>query len=409
MLRELYRNPYTRWGSVFLILIVANIVNHIYWNWGLITVKVNDVPLAKVVKSIEWQGWVKICTNVPLDTKISMYVDHVPLAEAMETLSVNISVPPPDPSTTGGAGQGPGGSGLARGAPGAGPGNPPGGTSPDGQGRGGRGGGGFERSAQWNLAFFVAPTSAQVKAEISDFQNGLSSDDTKVFNFPTPLQMAGTGDEMSAADPRQQSWPGVQALPAPPAPAPPAENSQTTSAPPASGTPDPASDGPPTVQTYLQDLAQAANIWILAPSAWTPQVSQPPPANSSIISAVKSLIGSAHGAVTEVIVLRLGRGGRGGGGRGGFANMESMAVRMDNAINGLPEDERAPARDQLNQQVAFFKSVQAAPPDQQRQMIRDFMREHAGNMDNNWRRSPAQRAKRYARVVSNRETAQGKK
>src|ERR1700677_2734705 len=87
-------NRYVRWGGIIGLLILANIVNYLYWHWGLITVKVTGVPLSKVIRSIEWQGWVKIYTNLPPDTKVSMYVDHVPLAEAMETLAANVGGPP---------------------------------------------------------------------------------------------------------------------------------------------------------------------------------------------------------------------------------------------------------------------------------------------------------------------------
>ena len=92
MLQLLRENRYAKWGLVLLILIIANIVSSIYSNWGLITVKVTDAPLSKVIRSIEWQGWVKIYTNLPPDTQVSMFVDHVPLAEAMETLRVAVLV-----------------------------------------------------------------------------------------------------------------------------------------------------------------------------------------------------------------------------------------------------------------------------------------------------------------------------
>ena len=84
-----------KWVRLLALLIVANIGYYLYLNWGLVTVKVKDAPLKYVIKSIEWQGWVKIYTNLPLDTKVTMYVDHAPLAEAMETLAVNVDVPPP--------------------------------------------------------------------------------------------------------------------------------------------------------------------------------------------------------------------------------------------------------------------------------------------------------------------------
>ena len=61
--------------------------------------KVKDAPLAQVLKSIEWQGWVKIYSNLPKDTKVTMYVDRVPLSEAMETLAANVVLPPSDNNT----------------------------------------------------------------------------------------------------------------------------------------------------------------------------------------------------------------------------------------------------------------------------------------------------------------------
>src|SRR5580698_618535 len=91
------RNRYTVVGGIIAFLILANIINYIYWNWGLITVKVADAPLNKVIKSIEWQGWVTIYTNLPPDAKVTMYVDHVPLAEAMETLASSVGGRPERP------------------------------------------------------------------------------------------------------------------------------------------------------------------------------------------------------------------------------------------------------------------------------------------------------------------------
>ena len=63
---------YSKWKWIFGLLIIANIVNYLYSNWGLVTVKVNDAPLSKVIRSIEWQGWVKIYTNLPPDTIVTM-------------------------------------------------------------------------------------------------------------------------------------------------------------------------------------------------------------------------------------------------------------------------------------------------------------------------------------------------
>jgi len=446
----MFRNRYVLMATVLVVLIIGNIIVQIYNGWGLITVKVTDAPLSKVLKSIEWQGWVKIYSNVPPDTKVSMFVDHVPLAEAMETLAANVSVPvPDDQGAPGGGGPGgpppaaPGGNAQAggtppapasTGAPAGGPGNGGGGFGGGGGGRrqGGGGGGGFgggadgggggprERGATWNLAFFVAPTSAAVKEEINDFVADNVSDDNTIFNYATPLGMVSTDDDVPASDPRLQTWPGMSpALTAPPPAFPQRNGGNANGGPggPAGGPPpatDPAAtpaaadDGPPTVQTYLRAFARASNIWILAPTSWAPEVSTPPAASSSISSAIRHLVNSAHGAVTEVIVLRVGRGGRGGRG-GGFADMDATEIRIDNDINGLPIEYQAPMRDQLQQSVKQLKDIQLAPDDQKPQLFRAFFQAHRGNGNNGWRMSPEKRAQRYARLVSNRETAQGKK
>ena len=397
-------NRTIKWGVIAIVfLILANVVCHLYWNWGLITVKVQDAPLSKVIKSIEWQGWVKIYTNLPPDAKVTMYVDHVPLAEAMESLAANVDGRPPGadrprdggPGGNASAGAPPAGGPGAGGPPGDGPGGPGGGRP----GRGGFGGGG----AQWNLAFFVAPTAAQVKAEIQAFQSGNTDDDTKVYTYPTPYQFLASDTDMPAADPRVQTWPGYKAPDPAANPPPPATDGQAAPA-------TPVPDGLPTLQTYLQAFAESSNIWIMAPGSWAPTVSNPPPPNSSIIRAIKNFVSNSHGAVTEAIVLRAGRGARGGGNRGGGfgGDMEAMTDRMRNAINGLPEDARAGALDQLNQEMQFFQTVQAAPPDQRPQMIRDHMMAKMANDPRFARFSPEKRAQRYARAVANREAAKSK-
>ncbi len=408
------RNRYVLWGGIICILIVANIINYLYWNWGLITVKVTDVPLSKVIKSIEWQGWVKIYTNLPLDTKVTMQVDHVPLAEAMETLSANVDAPRADRGDRRPAPDQPRPDNNATAS-----GNPPSGGAPGadgdrrngnrgqggpGGGRGGFGGGGFGGGGgvQWNLAFFVAPTAARVKDEIRSFQEGATDNDLLVYNYPTPLMIVATDSDVPASDPRSQSWPGYKPPIVPP-PAPVADGQAPS---------EPSAPATPTVQTYLKAFAQSSNIWIMAPSSWSPEVVKAPEPNSSIITAVKSFVSNYRGSVTQAIILRAGRGGGRRAGGGGDYDTDAMTDRVRNAINGLPDPEdRANAMAQLDQEVKFYKDMQSAPPEQRGQLMRNHtMSKMAANaqarMD---RMSPAKRAARYARAVSNRQTAQGKK
>jgi hypothetical protein len=419
-----------KWLWILAALIVANAGYYLYSNWGLVTLKVHDAPLKEVIGSLEWQGWVKIYTNLPLDTKVSMYCDHVPLAEAMETLAANVDAPPPSdgddnprPRRNGfGLGASAGGSTNAasatapadastngastNGAPIAAGGPPPGGN-PGAPGAGRPpGGGGFGRGAQWNLAFFTGPSSSQVKQEIREFESSDPDEDNKVYTYNTQSQIFSTDTTTVAPDPAQQAWPGYK--PPPPDPNAPASangangsaNTNTASAQPTpANQPDP--NAPPTVHTYLQALAAAANIWIMAPGSWTPQVDAPP-ANSSIIGAVKQLIGSSHGVVVEALVLRAGRGGAPGNTNRNDDNWED---RMMNAINGLPADQRPDAIEQLHKEADFRKSVQTLPPDQRRQKMFEHFAERMIYGERLARLSPEKRAKAYQRMIQIRQAA----
>jgi len=420
-------NRYTLSGGLIAVLVLANIISYFCSGWGLITVKVKDVPLRQVIKNIEWQGWVTIYTNIDPNTKVTMWCDHVPLAEAMDTLSANIGGGP-----RGGEGSradAPGGgtpSGNAGGsdnaqAPSGNQGALAGGTSPGAPGGNGpgdgrpRGRGGFGRGAQWGLAFFVAPTSGDAKTEIRSFQEGGTDDNAKIFHYPTPIQMLASDDDFPSADPRLQAWPGMKATPpAAPAPAPdpnaaPADNANVAAPEPASTAP---AIDPNSLQAYLDALARGADIWIMAPAQWNPNVSNPPAANSTITGAVQNLVSNARGSVIPAIVLRSGRGGGGGGGgRRGFAGGDdtgwsAMEDRMRNAINGLPQDARDQALNQLNAESQFHQQLMTAPQDQRGQLMRQHMLEKMadGNMKHS---TPEKRAQRYQRAVANRTAAKG--
>jgi len=429
-------NNTTKWVGLLVLLLVANIAYYFYNNWGLVTVKVNDQPLGKIISSIEWQGWVKIYTNLPLDSKVTMYVDHVPLAEAMETLAANVDVPPPpsdgtdngpgpNPSATPGnpgnqpgigAGGPPGGGGFggpAAGGPGGGgggPGGPPGGRG--GGFGGGLGGGG---RAQWNLAFFVAPNAALAKQEIREFQTGDPDADAKIYTYGTQIQMIADDNIPDTPDPWAQSWSGVKpvdpsasAAPAPSAatPAAPVDAQAGAATPTATGN-DP-TDPPavPTLQTYLQDFAQSANIWIMAPGSWAPEISSAPPPNSSIIRALENFVSGSHGVVIQALILRAGRGGGGGRDIGGD---DSWADRMRNSINGLPPEERPEALDQLNQEIQFRKDVRTLPPDQRRQKMMQHFLERMVYGERLDRLSPVKRAQVFKRMITMRAAAKAQK
>ena len=381
-------NKTTVAGALVVILLVANIINYFCSGWGLITVKVKDAPLGQVIKSIERQGWVTIYSNIDPQSKVTMYCDHVTLPEAMETLSVNVEEAPPADAGGNGGGGGYGGNG----------------------GRGGRGGGlgGGGGGAQWSLAFFIAPTSEQVKAEVRSFTEGADRNDDSLqsYNFPTPLNMI-SDESTPVADPRLQIWPGVKTAPAPP------PNADGTPATGPDGQPLQAEESPTTVQGYLRSFAEGAAVWIIAPASWDPPVATAPPPDSSISAAIRHFVSRANGSVTEAIILR-GREQRTAGGdrpRGGFRaglDLGMMEDRVDNAINGLPKEAQPAARAKLADEKQTQKEMATLPPDERRRKMFSHFMELRMNGDNNWRRSPEKRAQMYSRLVSNRISATGK-
>ncbi len=371
-------------GGIIVLLLIANILNYFWSNWGLITIHAKDEPLGKVIKSIEWQGWVTIYSNIDPNEKITMDCDRVSLPEAMEDLSVNVD------DTTGASATA---------------------STETNSGGGGRGGGFRGGGAQWHLGFFVAPTSADVKQEIRTFTEGAdNTGDSRVYNFSTPLNMLGDEDTVPVSDPRQQIWPGLKMPPAPPAPPVDATAAASGTAPAAA----PAAEEPPTTaQGYLRAFARQADIWIMAPSNWDPPVQNPPPPSSSIISAIRHFVSSEHGSVREAIILR-GRPPRVAGDRphggyhGGGLDMSMMEDRVDNAINGLPPEARPAARERLAAEKQFQVETAALPPEQRMERMRNHMMERLMEGNNNWRRSPAKRAQMYAHVVQARTAATGK-
>ncbi len=71
-------------GLVILLGLVS-----LFWPDGLISLDFKEAPVSKVIASIERQGHVRVATNVPPETPVTMQM-KVPLMEALETLSVRL-------------------------------------------------------------------------------------------------------------------------------------------------------------------------------------------------------------------------------------------------------------------------------------------------------------------------------
>ena len=74
-------------GALALLLLVAIVARWIS-GWGLVTVHVTNVPLGTVIASIARQAGVRVETSLDLTKPVSLDVDHVPVAEALSSLSI---------------------------------------------------------------------------------------------------------------------------------------------------------------------------------------------------------------------------------------------------------------------------------------------------------------------------------
>jgi len=73
-------------GGIFILLGAIFLWQWIS-GWGLVTLNVRNAPLGKVLSKIEWQGGVKIATNAPLDTPVTIKVHRVTPYAALDKLS----------------------------------------------------------------------------------------------------------------------------------------------------------------------------------------------------------------------------------------------------------------------------------------------------------------------------------
>lgn len=74
-------------AGLVIVLALVTIIRML-WPDGLISLNFTNAPLSKVAASIERQGHVRILTNMPPETPVTIIVTKVPLMEALETLSV---------------------------------------------------------------------------------------------------------------------------------------------------------------------------------------------------------------------------------------------------------------------------------------------------------------------------------
>jgi hypothetical protein len=139
-----------QWILTGLLVLLTGIVIHYFWaRWGLITVHSKDMPLSKVIRSIEKQGHVTIKTNIDPNKPVFMNVDYVTLNEAMETLSTVMD-------------------------------------------------------ARWRLTYVLGPDKATVSAALTGFESGNRDEGWK--HLYIPLGGFGGDNTVELADPRKDPW-----------------------------------------------------------------------------------------------------------------------------------------------------------------------------------------------------------
>ncbi|SRR5581483_3752461 len=340
-------------ASIFALLIVVNVVYHIWANWGLVTVHAKAEPISKVVSQIQRQGHITIKTDLPPETQVTMNVDKVPLGEALETLAA-------------------------------------------------------VTDARWRLSYFVAADKSAIRTAEDSVTTGQRPDGWKFILYPFPQMFATDGP---IPDPRKDKW-NVTAQPDNTLQAylddagkmtnasffvPESWNPTVKSAPKAGE-----------VSHVLPKLASAAGgkydeVFTLTKSQrrGPRDDNQQPPQQQADDQGGQPNGGFAFG----------------GGGRGGQNRLtpEIMEARAQAEIEKLPASERPAAQARFNKEREFWKTVRDLPPDQRQAKIEEHFNdpEVQQAMDdrqarNDARRTPEQRLQRYQRYVNTKYNRIGK-
>ncbi|MCX7868574.1 MAG: hypothetical protein N2322_01360 [Terrimicrobiaceae bacterium] len=322
--------------------------------WGLVTVNFVEAPVSKVLAVMQRQTGIKILTNAPPETKVTLRVQRAPAFEALDLLAARMdgdlrlvfSLAPSRAAARAGL--------EALNAS----------FRPEGwrvisAGWGGRGGGGFGvGDSAVDLRRVSLTPSAQDDLSLEAFLNQAAAKSGAAFVIPqdwnpalSKLPRRGTVGQVAAAAARSARGHLAQAV----------------------------------IITARPDRAEFAE-----------RGGQPGPP------------GQERGGPQ-------GGGGQGGESwrqRSGPPNPEWLAERVEAQIALLPKDEQAQARQDFQQMRAFWEEVRALPEDQRRAKFEEFMsrpevqeRFEERMAARDMKRSPEQRAQRYKRYVERKRQA----
>jgi hypothetical protein len=134
--------------TILAILCAGNIAWRVWTHWGLVTINATDQPLSEVIRSIEHQAHIRLATNAPADTKVTVHIHKVPLLHALDVLAA-------------------------------------------------------AANANWSLSYFAASDKPAIDLAISSYSSGDSPAGWKRYSLPP---MRGMGFDVGTSDPRQDQW-----------------------------------------------------------------------------------------------------------------------------------------------------------------------------------------------------------
>jgi hypothetical protein len=340
------------------VLVVGAIFYWVWSNWGLITVNVNDKPLAEVIRSIEKQGGIVLKTNMDATRPVTMHVHKVPLTEALETLA----------SVT---------------------------------------------DARWRLGYFFASDAGTLKSAFESLASGKRPDGWKNFDVPLIVRPGSLGDEAVPMDPRRDKWAvkepaektlqsflkaaatGVSASFTCPE-----QFNPTVSKTPSSGE----------IRKAASQLAKASGAKMEEVFLLTGRPLGVAEADAGFDDDVVPG-GFGGGGPRGGGARGGGNQGRPGGARGGDSS--AFRERQLAEIAKLPASEQAAAKAEMEEREQLFTSLRDLPDDQRRAKLDEFMNrpENQQRMEERMtnsqeRKNPAQRLAKYQRYVAKKQAAQ---
>lgn len=369
-------------ASVFVLLAV-NMVWSLISNWGKISLDVNQVPLRKVIAEFERQGHIRLRSNLDPDTPVTLHLEKVPVAAALENLSV-------------------------------------------------------VTDSRWRLAYLMGPSKNELLSMLKDWEAGPRPDGWVWINHPVNLEMIAPQIADDPQDPRGERVDFKPAAePTAPPPPPPGQDANATANANGNGggnpnPPNPNPDAntnpgqPPTeLQPLLQQVTVLADAEAVVPTDWNPEVGAIS-ARASIGSLMGKLAHAGHGSTYEVFLLskeehrqrpdqaqNQDAGGPPPEG-GPRMNPMRMAAGLQARIDRLPADQRKVAQASFDEMKAFWLSLKDLSPEDRRAKMaamrntpafQDAMDQRQA--DRMAQMTPDQRDSRFQSYTSNKAAIKG--